>query len=95
MGETNLRVRLICRCCVSGRSVPANLPLRKVRELVRDMRGELNRSLSKLYASEGRPSIPPVAVSPATGTRTPFSLVSPPFSEKFIAEISRVPVRVS
>jgi transposase len=39
--------------------VPANHPLRKVRELVRDVLGELNRTLSKLYASEGRPSIPP------------------------------------
>jgi transposase len=39
--------------------VPANHPLRKVRELVRDVLGELNRSLSKLYASEGRPSIAP------------------------------------
>jgi transposase len=39
--------------------VPANHPLRKIRELVRDVLGELNRSLDKLYASEGRPSIPP------------------------------------
>ena len=39
--------------------VPANHPLRKIRELVRDVLGELNRSLGKLYASEGRPSIPP------------------------------------
>lgn len=39
--------------------VPANHPLRRVRELVRDVLGELNRSLSKLYASEGRPSIAP------------------------------------
>jgi transposase len=39
--------------------VPANHPLRKVRELVRDVLDELNRSLSKLYASEGRPSIAP------------------------------------
>src|SRR3989337_194900 len=39
--------------------VTANHPLRKVRELVRDVLGELNGSLSKLYASEGRPSIPP------------------------------------
>jgi transposase len=30
-----------------------------VRELVRDVLGELNRSFSKLYASVGRPSIPP------------------------------------
>ena len=39
--------------------VPANHPLRKVRELVRDVLSDLNRSLGKLYASEGRPSIPP------------------------------------
>jgi transposase len=39
--------------------VPASHPLRKVREFVRDVLGELNRSLSKLYASEGRPSIAP------------------------------------
>ena len=39
--------------------VPANHPLRKVRELVRDVLSELNRSLGRLYASEGRPSIPP------------------------------------
>jgi transposase len=38
--------------------VPANHPLRKIRELVRDVLGELNRSLGRLYASEGRPSIP-------------------------------------
>jgi transposase len=39
--------------------VPASHPLRKVRQLVRDVLGELNRHLSQLYASEGRPSIPP------------------------------------
>jgi transposase len=39
--------------------VPANHPLRKIRALVRDVLSELNRSLGKLYASEGRPSIPP------------------------------------
>ncbi len=39
--------------------VPANHPLRKIRALLRDVLGELNRSLGKLYASEGRPSIPP------------------------------------
>jgi len=39
--------------------VPANHPLRKVRELVRDVLSGLNRSLGRLYASEGRPSIPP------------------------------------
>src|SRR5664280_2998719 len=39
--------------------VPASHPLRKTRELVREVLGELNHSLGKLYASEGRPSIPP------------------------------------
>ncbi len=39
--------------------VPSGHPLRKIRELVRDVLGELNRSLGALYASEGRPSIPP------------------------------------
>jgi transposase len=39
--------------------VPANHPLRAIRALVRDVLTELDRSLSRLYASEGRPSIPP------------------------------------
>jgi transposase len=39
--------------------IPASHPLRKIRELVREVLGELNRSFGKLYASEGRPSIPP------------------------------------
>ena len=34
--------------------VPANHPLRKIRELVRDVLGELNRSLGRLYASNER-----------------------------------------
>src|SRR5512132_1474684 len=39
--------------------VPANHPLRKIRDLVRDVLSDLSRSLGRLYASEGRPSIPP------------------------------------
>jgi transposase len=39
--------------------VPANHPLRAIRALVRDVLTGLDRSLSRLYASEGRPSIPP------------------------------------
>lgn len=39
--------------------VPANHPPRKVRELVRDVLSDLNRSLGRLYTSGGRPSIPP------------------------------------
>jgi transposase len=39
--------------------VPKNHPLRAVRELVREVLGELNRTLGQLYSKEGRPSIPP------------------------------------
>jgi transposase len=39
--------------------VPANHPLRKIRELVREVLKELSPSLGNLYAREGRPSIPP------------------------------------
>jgi transposase len=39
--------------------IPTSHPLRNIRELVREVLGELNRSFGKLYASEGRPSIPP------------------------------------
>jgi transposase len=39
---------------VSGRH-----PLRKIRELVREVLKDLSRTFGKLYASEGRPSIPP------------------------------------
>lgn len=39
--------------------VPRKHSLRKIRELVRDVSSELNGNLARLYASEGRPSIPP------------------------------------
>src|SRR5476651_1161369 len=39
--------------------IPTSHPLRKIRELVRDVLGDLSRSFRRLYASEGRPSIPP------------------------------------
>src|SRR4051812_23681805 len=39
--------------------VPKSHPLRKVRKLVRDVLTDLNRCFGRLYASEGRPSIPP------------------------------------
>ena len=39
--------------------VPKDHPLRKIRELVRDVLRDLNRPLGRLYSSEGRPSIPP------------------------------------
>jgi hypothetical protein len=39
--------------------IPANHPLRKVRELVREVLEELNHTFGRLYSHEGRPSIPP------------------------------------
>jgi len=39
--------------------VPKDHPLRKIRELVRDVLRDLNRTLNGLYSREGRPSIPP------------------------------------
>jgi transposase len=39
--------------------VPKDHPLRKIRELVRDVLADLNRTLGRLYSNEGRPSIPP------------------------------------
>jgi transposase len=39
--------------------VPANHPLRTIRELVREVLVDLNRSFGALYASEGRPSVAP------------------------------------
>ena len=41
------------------RRVPADHPLRRVRELVGDVLKELSPSLGRLYSREGRPSIPP------------------------------------
>ena len=37
----------------------ARHPLRKIRELFREVLKDLSRTFGKLYASEGRPSIPP------------------------------------
>jgi transposase len=39
--------------------VPPNHPLRRIRALVRDVLKELTHSFGKLYASAGRPSVPP------------------------------------
>ncbi len=39
--------------------LPKNHPLRRIWELVRAVLSELTGSLGRLYASEGRPSIPP------------------------------------
>ena len=39
--------------------VPAKHPLRKIRQIVNDALATLDVEFSKLYASEGRPSIAP------------------------------------
>jgi transposase len=39
--------------------VPQQHPLRRIRQLVRDVLKELSPSLGRLYAREGRPSVPP------------------------------------
>lgn len=39
--------------------IPSHHPLRRIRPLVRDVLGSLSRSFAALYASEGRPSVPP------------------------------------
>ena len=39
--------------------IPANHPLREIRGLVREVLKELNHTFGRLYAHEGRPSIPP------------------------------------
>jgi transposase len=39
--------------------VPPGHPLRKIHALVRDVLAELSRSFARLYAKDGRPSVPP------------------------------------
>jgi len=39
--------------------VPADHPLRKIRELVRAVLKDLSRSFARLYSKDGRPSVPP------------------------------------
>jgi transposase len=39
--------------------VPQQHPLRCIRQLVRDVLKQLSPSLERLYAREGRPSVPP------------------------------------
>ena len=45
------------------RRIPTSHPLRKVRELVREVLKELSHTLGKLYSHEGRPPIPPEQLS--------------------------------
>jgi transposase len=56
--------------------VPVNHPLRQVRELVRDVLQQLSPGLGRLYASEGRPSVPPERLLSALLLQVFFSIRS-------------------
>src|ERR1700756_2745114 len=56
--------------------IRADHPLRKVRELVREVLGELNQTFGKLYSREGRPSIPPEQLLSALLLQVFFSIRS-------------------
>src|SRR5260370_170615 len=50
--------------------VPADHPLRAIRALVDEALGQLSRSFARLYARDGRPSIPPERLLRAHATAT-------------------------
>src|SRR6202023_3784911 len=56
--------------------VPALHPLREIRELVRAVLKDLGPSFGKLYASEGRPSIPPEQLLSALLLQAVYSIRS-------------------
>jgi transposase len=64
--------------------VPAAHPLRKIRVLVRDVLAGMGRSFARLYAKEGRPSVPPEQLLSALllqalyGTRSERQLMEHP-----------------
>ena len=58
--RTGFRTHAGCfRTFIPEKRIPANHPLRKIRELVREVLKELNHTFRRLYLHEGRPSIPP------------------------------------
>ncbi|HKM61525.1 MAG TPA: transposase [Acidisphaera sp.] len=56
--------------------IPADHPLREVRRLVRDILTQLNPSPGRLYASEGRPTVPPEQLLSALLLQVFFSIRS-------------------
>ena len=56
--------------------VPIEHPLRPIRGLVRDTLEEMSRSFGRLYASEGRPSVPPEQLLSALLVQALFSIRS-------------------
>ncbi|MCK1452332.1 transposase [Bradyrhizobium sp. 35] len=86
-----LRIRARLFSYVARKRVPANHPLRKVRELVRDVLSDLTRGLGRLYASEGRPSIPPEQLLSALLLQVFYGIRS----ERQLMEQRKHPVRLS
>src|ERR1700730_8566938 len=57
--------------------IPADHPLRVIRQLVDAALAELSRAFAKLYARDGRPSIPPERLLRAPARRGTFSRLPP------------------
>ncbi len=53
------RLKASSATCDRKSRIPADHPLRAIRELVDAAFGELSRSFDRLYSRDGRPSIPP------------------------------------
>ena len=56
--------------------IPANHPLRAIRQLVREVLNELSHSFGRLYSQEGRPSIPPEQLLSALLLQVFYSICS-------------------
>src|SRR5690349_766604 len=56
--------------------IPAAHPLRPIRDLAREILRQMTRSFGRLYASEGRPSIPPEQLIAALLLQALFSIRS-------------------
>ena len=76
--------------------VPSGHPLRKIHGLVRDVLSELSRSFARLYAKDGRPSVPPeqllsaLLIQPLYGIRSERQLIVVPPIMGAIADSSGV-----
>jgi hypothetical protein len=66
--------------------IPADHPLRPIRELVDEALGSLSPAFSKLYARDGRPSIPPERLLRALRTSLAEVPLGPPGQSKAKAD---------
>ena len=71
--------------------IPADHPLRAIRELVDAALRELSRSFDRLYAREGRPSIPPERLLRALLLQAFYTVRSEPFDSS-LPRLSRDPL---